>query len=266
MIGDQADFAGRIRAVLPQGWFPTGVLPKPATIIFDPIIVGSGFLEDSFGNQIVAVVDQPEIISTAPVLYSVLSGFSVALAGSYALIQLSGEETLISTATDIWLDLHAQDFLGNSVLRRAQESDASFRTRMQAAIFPPAVTRQALIDRLTLLTGRAPVVFEPTQPIDTGAYGYGGLGYNTSGGYGSLALPFQAFVTVFRPHSQGVPLLAGYSGDLSSPVYAPLGYGTGLGSYVDIAQAFDGVTDADIYHAVAATEAAGSIVWTRISS
>ena len=226
MIGDQSDFAGRIQAVLPAGWF---------------------------GDE-------------TPVLDSVLGGFGNSLAQSYALVQQALASVLNTTASDIWLDLHAQDFLGNSVLRRIQESDASFRTRVQAAIFPPAVTRQALIDRLTLLTGRAPVVFEPTQPIDTGAYGYGGLGYNASGGYGSLALPFQAFVTVFRPHSQGVPLLAGYSGDLSSPVYAPLGYGTGLGSYVDIAQAFDGVTDADIYHAVAATEAAGSIVWTRISS
>jgi hypothetical protein len=224
--GDQADMAGRIRAVLPQGWF---------------------------GDN-------------TPVLNVLLAGFGAALAWSFSLIQLALSAVLMTTAPDIWLDLHAQDFLGNSVLRRTQEGDASFLARVQAAIFPPGATRSAMIQRLTQLTGRAPVIFEPTQPMDTGAYGYGGLGYNVAGGYGSLELPFQAFVTAFRPVSQGVPLLAGYSGNTSSPVYAPLGYGTGLGSYVDIAQAFDGVTDADIYATIAATEPAGSIAWARISS
>lgn len=224
--GDQQDMVGRLRAVLPPGWFP----------------------------------------DTIPVLGAVLNGIAGSLSWAYSLIQFALGSVLITTATDIWLDLHAQDFLGNSLQRRAQESDASYRSRVEAAIFPPAVTRAALIDRLKLLTGRTPLVFEPTQPMDTGAYGYGGLGYDTCGGYGALDLPFQAFVTAYRPVSQGVPLLAGYSGNALSPVYAPMGYGTGLGSYIDIAQAFDGVTDADIYAAVAATEPAGSIVWTRISS
>lgn len=224
--GDQGDMAARLRALLPKGWFP----------------------------------------DTSPVLTAILNGFAAALAQSYALIQAAKANVLITTATDMWLDLRAQDFLGNSLRRRTQESDASFRTRVEAGLFPAAVTRQAIIDRLTLLTGRTPAIFEPQQPQDTGAYGYGGLGYNTAGGYGSLQLPFQAFLTVYRPTSQGVPLLAGYSGNALSPAYAPLGYGTGLGSYVNIAQAFDGVTDDEIYATVAAIEPAGSIIWTRISS
>ncbi|HQU00943.1 MAG TPA: hypothetical protein PLI12_00670 [Acetobacteraceae bacterium] len=236
-VGDQADMVGRLQRLLPQGWFPTD-------------------------------------LTTAPVLNAVLNGFAAGLAQSYALIAFALTAVLNTTAQNIWLDIKAQDFLGNSVLRRTQERDASFRVRMQAAIFPPGATRAALIARITALTGIAPSVFEPTQPGDTGVYGgnplaspgYYTLGYSVSGGYGSLMLPFQAFVTVKRPVSQGVPLLAGYSGNDLSPVYAPLGYGAGLGSYVDLAQAFDGVTDNDIYQTVAEIEPAGSIIWTRITS
>ncbi|MDR3736026.1 MAG: hypothetical protein P4L10_10885 [Acidobacteriaceae bacterium] len=235
MIGDQLDMVGRLRALLPQGWFPTE--------------------ETNSGTS-----------STAPVLYSLLSGLGNGLAWGYSFIAFASAQILIATSTDIWLDLHAFDFLGTSLLRRLQESDSSFLVRVQDALFPAANTRAALIARLTQLTGRKPIVFEPTNPADTGAYGYGGLGYGVAGGYGSLLLPFQAFVTAFRPVGQGVPLLAGYSGNLSTPVYAPLGYGVGLGSYVDIATAFDGVTDADIYATVAAVEPAGSIVWTNITS
>ncbi|HQU04793.1 MAG TPA: hypothetical protein PLT25_08750 [Acidocella sp.] len=231
--GDQNDMVGRLRALLPQGWFPTGVQSQP---------------------------------STAPVLYAVLSGIGSGLAWGYSLVAFALAQVLIATSTDVWLDLHAFDYLGTSLLRRVQERDVSFLARVQAALFPPANTRAALIARLKALTGRTPIVFEPTLPSDTGAYGYGGLGYGVAGGYGSLALPFQAFVTAYRPLSQGVPLLAGYSGNESTPVYAPLGYGSGLGSYVDLSTAFDGVTDADIYATVAAVEPAGSIVWTKISS
>ncbi len=359
--GDQADMVGRLQRLLPQGWFPSD-------------------------------------LTTAPVLNAVLNGFAGALAQSYSLITFALSAVLNTTAQNIWLDIKAQDYLGSSVQRRTQESDHSFRGRMTAAIFPPGATRAALIGRLTALTGSAPMVFEPTQPMDTGAYtsettsqiaitaanliapwslgtptidpngreaaqiidgGFGGslaldlsesgavfgvvlqvfipsgtpevgnvliyfgasqianvtvfdewvtvsvptptasggvlyiyggtsasvgaffylsavafyasnkggsAGYNTSGAYGSLALPFQAFVTVQRPVSQGAPLLAGYSGNKLSPVYAPLGYGAGLGSYVDLAQAFDGVTDNDIYQTVAEIEPAGSIIWTRITS
>ncbi|OYV37187.1 MAG: hypothetical protein B7Z81_06345 [Acidocella sp. 20-61-6] len=225
-IGDQNDIAGRLKALLPQGWFP----------------------------------------DNAPTLNAVLQGLGNGLAFGYALVQFALTQVVMVTATDIWLDLHAFDYLGTSLLRRLQESDASFLARAQAGLFPQANTRQAIISRLEALTGTDPVVFEPQYPQDTGAYGYGGLGYGVEGGYGSLALPYQAFVTVYRPLGQGVPLLAGYSGNDLSPVYAPLGYGAGLGSYVDLAQAFDGVTDNDIYQTVAEIEPAGSIIWTRITS
>lgn len=266
--GDQNDMVGRLRALLPSGWFPLPFAGRPAEIDLYALDANGATLTDQSGNSLLAgiLVAAVPAQSQTPVLDMVLAGLGNAMAWGYALIQFALQQVMMLTASDIWLDLHAFDYLGATLTRRVQESDASFLTRVQAALFPAANTRAALIARLTALTGNAPTVFEPQQPGDTGAYGYGGLGYGVAGAYGSLLLPFQAFVTVKRPAAQGVPLLAGYTGNALSPVYAPLGYGSGLGSYIDIAQAFSGVTDADIYQTVANVEPAGSIIWTRITS
>ncbi len=259
--GDQNDMIGRLRALLPQGWFPSDATLTP---------------------------------SAAPVLHTILSGFAAGLAWCYAFIQFALAQVLIGTSTDIWLDLHAFDFFQSSLLRRQGESDASFRGRVFANLFPPGNTRAAIIERLTSLTGTAPTVFEPMQPMDTGAYGYGALGYGVAGGYGSLALPFQAFVTVTRNIENTAGNLAGYNGQLThltiepgevspgvllltntgqdiqfevfSGAYAPGGYGVGSCAYIDPSMAFAGADDNAIYETVAATEPAGYIVWTRIIS
>lgn len=225
--GDEQDMAARLKAVLPSAWFARGV-------------------------------------GTAPIKDAVLAGIGWMAAQGFALVNYVRRQGRVSSATDVFLDIAARDYTGTSVTRRLQESDDSFRGRLLASLLPGGATRRALIQRLILLTGHAPVVFEPTQPMDTGAYGYGGLGYNVAGGYGSLSLPFQAFVSVRRPVSQGVPYLGGYNGNASTPVYAPGGYNVGLMAYSNIAQAFDGVRDADIYQMVAAVQPVGSTVWTRI--
>ena len=222
--GDQTDIIARLKTVLPSSWFAT----------------------------------------MAPVRDAVLAGIGWMHAQIYALIIYIRQQGRISTATDVFLDIAVQDYTGSRLTRRLQESDESFRVRLLSALLPTGATRPAMIARLTTLTGNAPTIFEPTQPMDTGAYGYGGLGYNAAGGYGSLALPFQAFVSVRRPVSQGVPDFPGYNGNESAPPYAPGGYGIGLLAYSDIALAFDGVTDADIYQAVIAVQPAGVIAWTRI--
>ena len=88
-------------------------------------------------------------------------------------------------------------------------------------------TRPALVAAVVDLTGTTPAVFEPWRPSDCGAYGYGGLGYNLVGGYGSLALPAQCFVGVTRG---------------------------------------GGASDADIYQVVAETMPSGVTAWTALSN
>lgn len=223
-LGDNNDMQARLQAVLPTSWF------KSPTPIKNALLAGIGWMH----------------------------------AQSYALLNYVKQQSRVATASDIFLDIAAQDYTGARVARRLQEGDSSFRSRLQTALLPNAATRSASRAQLFQLTGNVPVVFEPTQPMDTGAYGYGGLGYNAAGGYGSLNLPFQALVSIKRPVSQGVPNWAGYNGNASSPAYAPGGYGVGLMAYSDIAQAFDGVTDAEIYQAIAALQPIGSTAWTQI--
>jgi hypothetical protein len=168
-------------------------------------------------------------------------------------------QTRIATATDGFLDLIAFDFFGTKLPRRPNQTDASYRSNIQANLFPQRNTRAAIIGVLTKITGRVPQVFEPTRPADTGAYNNGSLAYGVAGGYGSLAYPYQSFVTAFRPHGTGIPNIAGY--------------GTPTGAYNTPSQAeyataafTAGINDADIYAAIEGVRTGATIVWTRISS
>jgi hypothetical protein len=201
--GAQSDFVARIKALLPNGWF-----------------------RDS-----------------TPVLDAVLSGIGSALASVYGLTQYARLQTRIATATDAFLDLISFDFFGATLPRRSQEGDESFRARVIAGLFPERVTRRGMYRTLLALTGRAPVIFEPARPKDTGAYNTNTLGYGVAGAYGSLALPGQSFITAFRPIGQGIPNVAGYG----SPAG---GYNTGSRLEYASADMIAGtVTDADIYAA-----------------
>lgn len=223
-LGNNNDMQARLKAVLPSAWF------KTRTPIKDALLAGLGWMH----------------------------------AQSFALLTYVKQQSRVATASDVFLDIAALDYTGARVVRRLQESDASFKSRLQASLLPNAATRNAMVAQLTQLTGNVPVVFEPTQPMDTGAYGYSGLGYNVVGGYGALNLPFQAFIRVKRPVFQGVPNWGGYNGNFSKPAYAPGGYGRGLFAYSSMAQAFDGVTDAEIYQTVAEIQPAGATLWTQI--
>ncbi|MGC5340800.1 hypothetical protein ACPXBC_29945, partial [Escherichia coli] len=64
--------------------------------------------------------------------------------------------------------------------------------------------RPAMIQVLEEITGNTPDIFEPNRPLDTGA-----LNSPLSKGYcgvarmGSLAVPYTAMITVYRPASVG---------------------------------------------------------------
>jgi len=89
-------------------------------------------------------------------------------------------------------------------------------------------------------------------------YGYLG-GYGVAGAYGSLLLPYQAFVTAYRPTGTGIPYVAGYG-------TSPAGYSVGSrGEYATLSMVQTSVTDADIYAAIASVIPVGTIAWTRIS-
>lgn len=238
-IGDTNDLAGRIRAVLPTSWFPS----SPA-----------------------------EGQSATPILDGVLTGLGAAWAALYSLLSYTKLQTRIATATDFFLDLIAADFFGVKLPRRSGEADAVFRARIQKSIFAPRATRGALSSILSELTGREPVIFEPAYTLDTGGYGPpssagGNLAYSAAGGWGSLELPFQFFITVFRPLGvvAGVANVAGY-GQVAGLIAMPAGYGEGAIEYADAGLVSGTVLDSDIYATIVNTVPVATIAWTNIAN
>jgi hypothetical protein len=172
----------------------------------------------------------------------------------------------IATASGGFLDLISTDFFGMALPRRNAEADGLFRARISQELLRPRATRSALVLALTELTGRPPRVFEPARPRDTGGYSVGGLCYGGqtvvggseilvpgAGGWGSLALPYQVFVTAYRPAGGGIALLAGY--------------GTGgLPYYGDLSMLSTVVSDADIQTTVTKLLPTASIAWMNIAN
>lgn len=217
-----AGILARLRGVLPQRWFA------------DP--------------------QAPDAPSGGPVLDAVLLGLADTWVRLHELLAQVRAQTRLGTATGGFLDLAARDFLGPRLRRRDGEADDAFRARLLRALRRSRATRAALVAALVDLTGREPDVFEPARPADTGAYGEaGGLAWGVAGGWGSLSLPCQCFVTARRPRGQGIALLGGYG------TAGPLAYGTPT---TIRGQA----TDEEVFAAVADTLPAGTTAWTRIVS
>lgn len=219
-VGDSNDMVGRLQRLIPSGWFTVGASP----------------LRDG-----------------------VLSGIANTLAFCYSLLAYLRLQSRISTATDGFLDLIANDFFGNRLVRASNQSDDSFRARILSSVLRERGTRKSVIDILTQLTGRAPVVFEPRRIADTGAYGGPNLAYDLVGGYGALNEPFEAFVKVYRPLGQGVPNVAGYD--------IPTGaYDTGSQAEYIALSMIQGITDADLFAAVDSVRPAGTTLWVQLNS
>jgi hypothetical protein len=225
MTGDQTDIFHRLKGMLPARWF--------------------GSTSDA-----------------SPIVDAVLTGVANVLAFAYGLYAYAKLQTRINTATDGWLDLIAADFFGTAgLLRKLGQSDDSYRNAIKVALLREKATRNAIIQTLVALTGRAPRIIEPWRPADTGAYRAPNSGYGVAGGYGSVLLPYQAFVVAFRPVSNaGIANVAGYgisTGGYSQPSRA---------EYASMTMVTGGVSDADIFASIDAVKPAGTIVWTRISN
>jgi hypothetical protein len=220
-IGDQNDITSRLQQLSPHGWFANGVVP-----LRDALFQGAA--------------------STVAFLYSLMA---------YVRLQ-----TRIGTATDGFLDMIAGDFFGTGLTRAVGQTDASLRARIILAIFRERGTRAAIVKVLQQLTGRTPIVFEPLRLADTGAYGGPLIGYGVAGGYGSMLLPMQSFVTAFRPVGSGIPNVAGY-GTSSG------GYGVASqAEYASLSMVAGSITDADIYAAIESVRPATYVVWARVST
>jgi len=211
MIGDPADMARRLRAVIPFGWFS----------------------------------------DSAAILQGLLESLGTAWSLTYGLIQFVIRQTRILTATGQFLDAIGADFFSNQLPRRSMEDDSGYLTRIENELLRARGTRAAISVALQQLTGNAPSIFEPRLTSDTGGYAIGGVGYGVAGGWGCLSLPFQFFVTAYRPQGGGISQLAGY-GTGGVPTYGSL----------DMVQSQ--VSDAAIFSSIPPLLPAATIAWARI--
>lgn len=199
----------------------------------------------------------------APFRDALIGGLSDSAAWNYILIAYAKAQTRLATAYGVWLDVFAFDFLGPTLTRSGLQDD-NFRALIKATILQERVTRAGMIAVVTKLTGNVPWVFEPWNTSDTGAYsnqaqgqnfGQGGYGVGNIG-YGSMNLPGQIFMKVFRGYPGGVPNVAGYG----TP---PGGYGVGSIAYTNSQTAQVGLTDEMILRAINLTKPVGTTVWVQ---
>jgi hypothetical protein len=212
MAGDQTDIWGRIKSLLPASWF------QGDTPIVDALAQGPAWAESTIYSQI-----------------------------TYAALQIR-----IKTATDMWLDIISNDFFGTALPRLANETDGAFRARILANLFVNGPTRTNMSNVLTLITGRTPTIFEPSNTTDSGAFDEG-LYWDVAGGMGD-PLPYQAFVTVYRPIGGNIDLA-----ELDTYRFSWDSYGAwsdGLPT---------SLTDAAIIAAVESTKPLGTLIWMRIA-
>lgn len=217
MTGDQPDVLARIKRNLPSGWF--------------------GF-------------------DLTPIVDSALQGAAWALSFIYSLYAYAKLQTRILTASDGWLDLIAADFFGQRVVRGQGQSDTSFRANIIANLFRARNTRTAVAQVLMAVTGRAPLIVEPWNVSDTGGWDIA-QGYDLGGYWGGEDLPYQSFVTAYRPLALANANLGGWDVPMS-------GWDTGLFYLADAT--IGSVADADIIAAVESVRMAGTVIWLNILS
>ena len=225
--GDTNDITSRLQSYLPRGWF---------------------------GDW-----------SEAPIIGGLLTGMASVFAVMYALVMFFRAQTRLGTSSGGWIDLWASDFLGTSLPRKPNESDASYIQRIQIAVFQKRATRPAMMAVLTQLTGRAPIIFEPNRPLDTGC-----LGANTGvasfcgvARMGSLACPYGALITAYRPRVTGGSAGAAYCNAIMiSALNTPLSQ-----SYTgSLAAEVSAATDSDIIAAINATRPIGTNIGVAITN
>lgn len=235
--GDQNDTFARLKGALPQRWF--------------------GSTADSM-----------------PVVDSLLAGIATGLSFIYSLYVYAKAQTRIKSSSDGFLDLIAFDFFGSIIQRKANQSDASFLARILANLFSEKATRKGVISALTTITGRTPIVFEPNRPADVaimgiptaGAQNYMGIQtslYMGPARMASLAVPYQAFITAFRPQATGGSAGGAF---MDAPTQAALNTPLAKSYTNSLSLLTSSATDADIYQAVDQARPVGTIIWLALTN
>ncbi|MBB5189610.1 hypothetical protein HNQ50_000320 [Silvimonas terrae] len=205
--GDTQDILSRLMGYLPRGWFG----------------------------------------SNSPIITALMTGIAAVYAPIYAMVIFFQAQTRLQSSSGGWIDLFAADFFGNTLPRNLNETDQAYITRIQLNLLQERATRPAMVKVLTNLTGFAPIIFEPMNPADTGCYSSGAPGFYGVARFGSLAAPFSALITAYRPKASGGNLGAAYMNAAAWSAFStPLSHGY----YGSLADETTSVSDQAIYDAI----------------
>jgi len=188
-----------------------------------------------------------------PVLYGVFTGFASIAYFIYGLLVYVKAQTRIQTSTDIFLDFTAEDFFGDILTRCPNQGDSSFRALILKLLLAPRVTRQNMINRITDITGRTPIVYE--EFYDSGFYDVSFYDEDMYYGSGGNA-PYQAWITAYRP----LPPTSNNSIFLDQTYfYDEVSY-YGAGNITNPC-----ITDEEILNTIEITKAAGTLMHVTLS-
>jgi len=271
----------RVGVVAASAGGGVAMLPPNVSIAIDPRSARSAFIVASRLYADSKILTQLDVYSldivarvkmlipnrwfawVAPYRDAVLGGIADATAWCRYLIDYARKQSRLATASGIWLDIFAFDYVRRYLLRRGATDDV-FRVKIKATILQERVTRAGMNYAINQLTSSPPAIFEPWNTGDAGGWGSGLFALNRAGGWGSIQLPGQAFVKVSRAGigPTGVPNVAGLLPPGGTPGLG--GYGTGAVEYVGPSVSQIGVTDPDIYQIIVQTKPSGTTIWTRI--
>lgn len=229
MTVSSGDILARMRAVLPKRWFGDGASDTAPNVqaVLGGLASGTAFVSDQF---------------------------------DYVKLQ-----TRIATATDANLELISSDFFGTRLPRWPNESDASYRKRIQTELLIERGTLDGMKKALHNLTGFWPKIWEPAQPNDGGAYSTYCGAYGKRGHLASLNLPGEVFIIAYRPlNVTTVPNVEGYRSRLTPSAPGLGGYGGGSIEYVEIANSVTALSDQAIMDCVSYNAPAGVKCWVCI--
>lgn len=198
--GDSTDLLARLKRVLPAGWFgPDGSFPQ---------------------------------------VEAVLAGAASVLAFVYSLWAFAKLQTRIATATGGWLELAANDFVGDMLRRFPGETDPAYSRRIRLEVLRDRNTRGAIDRAVFDLTGQHPDIYEAWRPADCGGLGSGSLALGVAGRLGSRGAPFEVIISMAPLANYGLPNWPG----LGAPV-AGLGFGFPLATDADLQGSGPAFTD-----------------------
>lgn len=208
----------------------------------------------------------------APYRDAIIGGLADVATTLYALIAYARLQVRVATATGIWLDIIAYDFLGR-YLYRAGLADDDFQALIQATVLQERVTRPGMVSAITKLVGIPPQLIEPWSPNDCGGYGMQNVGYGRAGAWGSIALPNQVFIKISRNAlaPSGVPWVDGYGGwaaGYATPATSPSTLTSttfGASQYIGSGIAELGITDDVIERIIGATRPTATIAWIKFA-